>query len=60
MPSTYRKSETPSIWKAPLLGRIEGCTNPESCDLLPDGETFVFGNCALIARIGRTHPTIAG
>jgi hypothetical protein len=30
-----------------LLGVIEGCTNPESAEMLLDGETFVFGNCAL-------------
>ena len=30
-----------------LLGVIEGCTNPESAELLEDGETFVFGNCRL-------------
>ena len=29
------------------LGVIEGCTNPESAEMLADGETFVFGNCAL-------------
>jgi sugar lactone lactonase YvrE len=34
-----------------LLGVIEGCTNPESAELLPDGETFVFGNCALMVGI---------
>ena len=30
-----------------LLGVIEGCTNPESAELLADGETIVFGNCRL-------------
>lgn len=30
-----------------LIGVIEGCTNPESAELLDDGETIVFGNCAL-------------
>jgi hypothetical protein len=30
-----------------LLGVVEGCTNPESAEMLDDGETFVFGNCAL-------------
>jgi len=30
-----------------LLGVVEGCTNPESAELLVDGETFVFGNCRL-------------
>jgi hypothetical protein len=25
-----------------------------------DRSLAAFGNCALIARIGRTHPTIAG
>ncbi|MET0303376.1 MAG: hypothetical protein ABW040_04950 [Microbacteriaceae bacterium] len=36
---------------AKLLGVIEGCTNPESAELLPDGETFVFGNCAMTMGI---------
>jgi hypothetical protein len=31
----------------PLLARIEGCTHPESCELLADGEQLVFGNCAM-------------
>jgi hypothetical protein len=30
-----------------LLGVIEGCTNPESAELLDDGETIIFGNCRL-------------
>ncbi|HEY3259406.1 MAG TPA: hypothetical protein VGJ95_03940 [Pseudonocardiaceae bacterium] len=30
-----------------LLGVVEGCTNPESAEMLDDGETFVFGNCRL-------------
>jgi outer membrane protein assembly factor BamB len=30
-----------------MLGAIEGCTNPESAELLPDGESFIFGNCRL-------------
>jgi hypothetical protein len=30
-----------------LIGVIEGCTNPESAEMLDDGQTFVFGNCAL-------------
>ncbi|WP_433190025.1 hypothetical protein [Actinoallomurus sp. CA-150999] len=30
-----------------LLGVVEGCTNPESAEMLEDGETFVFGNCRL-------------
>ncbi len=45
--TSYHRTSNPRIWNAKLLGRIEGCTNPESCDLLPDGETFVFGNCAM-------------
>jgi len=34
-------------FKGTLLGVIEGCTNPESAELLDDGETIVFGNCRL-------------
>ncbi|GAA2312955.1 hypothetical protein [Streptomyces violaceusniger] len=30
-----------------VLGVVEGCTNPESAEMLDDGETFVFGNCRL-------------
>lgn len=34
-----------------LMGRIDGCTNPESAELLPDGETVIFGNCALTVGV---------
>jgi hypothetical protein len=34
-------------FKGTLLGVIDGCTNPESAELLDDGETIVFGNCRL-------------
>lgn len=34
-----------------LMGVIEGCTNPESAELLDDGETIVFGNCRLTAGL---------
>ncbi len=34
-------------FKGTLLGVVEGCTNPESAEMLDDGETFVFGNCRL-------------
>lgn len=46
----YRQTpaEQPEIFLARLMGRIDGCTNPESAELLDDGETFVFGNCALM------------
>ncbi|HEB88466.1 MAG TPA: hypothetical protein ENI85_02755, partial [Deltaproteobacteria bacterium] len=33
------------------MGRIDGCTNPESAELTIDDETFVFGNCALTMGI---------
>ncbi|MGH6633816.1 MAG: hypothetical protein ACREB0_10675, partial [Sphingopyxis sp.] len=39
------------IYKADLIGRIEGCTNPESAELLADGETIVFGNCTILLGI---------
>jgi hypothetical protein len=45
-------SDEPEIINAPLIGIIEQCTNPESAELLPDGETIVFGNCQMI----RNHP----
>jgi hypothetical protein len=45
-------SSDPQIRRVPLIGRITGCTNPESAELLPDGETVVFGNCQMI----RDHP----
>jgi hypothetical protein len=47
MPRLIR-SDTPKPLAVRLIGRIEGCTNPESAELLPDGETFVFGNCTMI------------
>jgi len=34
-------------YEGKLLGVVEGCTNPESAEMLDDGVTFVFGNCAL-------------
>src|SRR3979409_1822345 len=34
-------------FKGKLLGVVEGCSNPESAEMLDDGETFVFGNCRL-------------
>lgn len=35
----------------PVIGRIDGCTHPESAELLPDGEHFVFGNCAMTVGV---------
>ena len=35
------------VFEGRLIGFIKGCTNPESAELLPDGETVVFGNCRL-------------
>jgi hypothetical protein len=34
-----------------LMGVLDGCTNPESAELLPDGETIVFGNCRLVVGL---------
>lgn len=45
------RSDTPSPLEVRLIGRIEGCTNPESAELLPDGERFVFGNCAMTVGV---------
>ena len=47
----YKRSESPTLFQGKLLGRITGCTNPESAELLPDGEHFVFGNCKLIVGV---------
>jgi hypothetical protein len=30
-----------------VLGFFEGCTNPESAELLPDGETVIIGNASM-------------
>jgi len=38
-------------FEARVLGVIEGATNPESAELLDDGETIVFGNCAMMVGI---------
>lgn len=38
----------PETWDARLVGVVDGCTNPESAEMLPDGETFVFGNCTML------------
>jgi hypothetical protein len=31
-----------------ILGRVAGATNPESAELLDDGETLIFGNCTMV------------
>jgi hypothetical protein len=43
----WRRLEAPPTLNVSLLARIDGCTHPESADLLPDGEHIVFGNCAM-------------
>jgi len=40
-------SADPSTHDLKLIGQITGCTHPESAELLPDGEHFLFGNCAM-------------
>jgi hypothetical protein len=47
----WERLESPPALNVPLLGRIEGCTHPESADLLEDGEHVVFGNCAMTLGI---------
>ena len=42
---------TTKPFEAEVLGVIEGATNPESAELLDDGETIVFGNCAMMVGI---------
>jgi hypothetical protein len=49
-PRWIRKDD-PETLTLPVLGRIEGCTHPESAELLPDGEHFVFGNCAMTVGV---------
>lgn len=44
----WTKSSAPAPFEARLVGRVTGCTNPESAELCLDGETFVFGNCAMV------------
>lgn len=46
----WQRQPEPRPLDVPVLGRIEGCTHPESADMLPDGEHIVFGNCAM--RLG--------
>jgi sugar lactone lactonase YvrE len=36
-----------------ILARVEGATNPESAELLDDGETLIFGNCTMV--MGNPH-----
>ncbi|MET0984658.1 MAG: hypothetical protein ABW034_04550 [Steroidobacteraceae bacterium] len=52
----WTKSSEPSPFAARLIGRITGCTNPESAELCLDGETVVFGNCTMI--IGHPRYTV--
>lgn len=44
---TWQRQPNPAVLDVPVIGRIEGCTHPESADMLPDGEHVVFGNCAM-------------
>jgi len=43
----WTASAEPATHDLRLIGRIDGCTHPESAELLPDGEHFLFGNCAM-------------
>lgn len=43
----WTPKDEPAPLEVALMGRIEGATNPESGDLLADGEHFLFGNCAM-------------
>jgi sugar lactone lactonase YvrE len=36
-----------------VLGRVAGATNPESAEMLDDGETLIFGNCTMV--MGNPH-----
>ena len=46
-PTEWQRQSDPECLNVPKLGRIDGCTHPESAELLPDGEHIVFGNCAM-------------
>ena len=48
----YVRSEAPARVDVPRLGRIDGATNPESVELLADGEHVLFTNCTM--KLG--HP----
>jgi len=47
----WRRQPDPKPLNVASLARIEGCTHPESADMLPDGEHVVFGNCAMTLGI---------
>jgi hypothetical protein len=47
----WTRRDDPRTVTVPVIGRIEGCTHPESAELLPDGEHFVFGNCAMTVGV---------
>jgi len=47
----WLRQPEPQALKVAVLARIEGCTHPESADMLPDGEHVVFGNCAMTLGI---------
>ncbi|MDB5575585.1 MAG: hypothetical protein JWR80_761 [Bradyrhizobium sp.] len=47
----WTRLDDPPILTVPVLGRVEGCTHPESAELLLDGEHFVFGNCAMTVGV---------
>lgn len=51
MRTAWERREQPQPLDLAVLGRIEGCTHPESADMLPDGEHVVFGNCAMTMGI---------
>ncbi|HTU13083.1 MAG TPA: hypothetical protein VMG08_19495 [Allosphingosinicella sp.] len=47
----WTRKDDPRTLTVPVIGRIEGCTHPESAELLPDGEHIVFGNCAMTVGV---------
>jgi NHL repeat len=42
-----------TVRPAPVIGILGGVTNPESAEMLDDGESIIFGNCTLM--IGNPH-----
>lgn len=56
MTQRWKKWASPRIFEAREIGRITGCTNPESAELCADGETILFGNCAMMTG----HPAYRG
>ena len=49
--TVWTRQPDPEPLNVRSLARIDGCTHPESAELLADGEHLVFGNCAMTLGI---------